>query len=257
MPTLAEVARYLDDLLRTSEIPDYPNALNGVQLANRGPIRRTAAAVDFSSVTVRRAIDADAQLLLVHHGMFWGGAQPITGAARERLAALFAADVAVYSAHLPLDVHPEVGNNALLARRLGLVPSDGFARYKTIDVGLSGTSDVRTDDLIHEARAFAQAHGGSVVAPTTAPERRTRRWGICTGAGASSETLAEAVARGIDTLIVGEGPHHTAVQAADNGIVVIYAGHYATETLGVQALGESVARAFGVESVFIEAPTGL
>lgn len=257
MPNLAEVARYLDDLLRTSEIPDYPNALNGVQLANRGPIRRVAAAVDFSSRTAQRAIESDAQLLLVHHGMFWGGAQPITGHSYDRLAALLAADVAVYSSHLPLDLHQEVGNNALLARRLGLAPSDGFARYKTIDVGVSGSSDVDTDDLVRETRAFAREHGGSVVATPCAAGRRTRRWGICTGAGASAETLGEALSRGIDTLIVGEGPHHTAVQADDTGLVIIYAGHYATETLGVKALGESVAKAFGLETVFIDAPTGL
>jgi dinuclear metal center YbgI/SA1388 family protein len=257
MSNLTEVARYLDDLLRTPEIPDYPNALNGVQLANRGQIHRVAAAVDFSSVTTKRAIEADAQLLLVHHGMFWGGAQSIIGPAYERLAALIAADVAVYSSHLPLDLHPEVGNNALLARRLGLVPSDGFARYKTIDVGVSGNADIETNELVSAARTFAEEHGGSVVATSSAPGRRTRRWAICTGAGASSETLGEAVARGIDTLIVGEGPHHTAVQAADAGLVIIYAGHYATETLGVRALGESVARAFGFETLFIEAPTGL
>jgi dinuclear metal center YbgI/SA1388 family protein len=257
MPNLPEVARYLDDLLRTSEIPDYPNALNGVQLANRGRIRRVAAAVDFSSLTTRRAIESEAQLLLVHHGMFWGGVQPITGHVYERLVALVAADVAVYSSHLPLDLHPDVGNNALLARRLGLVPSDGFARYRTIDVGVSGVSDIDTNELIRAARAFAQEHDGSVVATPSVPGRRTRRWGICTGAGASSETLGEALSRGIDTLIVGEGPHHTAVQAGDAGLVIIYAGHYATETLGVKALSESVAKAFGIEAVFIEAPTGL
>src|SRR5262245_12778826 len=99
MPNLTDVARYLDELVRTSEIPDYPNALNGVQLANRGQIRRVATAVDFSSTTTKRAIDGDAQLLLVHHGMFWSGAQPITGPSYERLAALIAADVAVYSSH--------------------------------------------------------------------------------------------------------------------------------------------------------------
>jgi putative NIF3 family GTP cyclohydrolase 1 type 2 len=116
---------------------------------------------------------------------------------------------------------------------------------------------VDTDDLVRQTRAFAKEHGGSVVATPSAPGRRTRRWGICTGAGASTETLTEALSRGIDTLIVGEGPHHTAVQADDTGVVIIYAGHYATETLGVKALGESVARAFGLESVFIDAPTGL
>jgi len=257
MATLTDIASFLDRTLRTSEIPDYPNALNGVQLANRADIRRVASAVDFSAHTVACAVDAKAQLLLVHHGMFWGGVQPIAGVAYDRLAKLMTADVAVYSSHLPLDVHPEYGNNVLLARRLGLEPTDGFARYKTMDVGVSGASNVETANLIRAVESFSREHGGTVIATPHAPDRRTRRWGICTGAGASSETIAEALSRGIDTLIVGEGPHHTAVQARDAGMVIIYGGHYATETLGVDALGQLVARTFAIEAIFIEAPTGL
>jgi dinuclear metal center YbgI/SA1388 family protein len=257
MPRLAEVAHYLDAMLRTVEIPDYPNALNGVQLENRGDIRRIAAAVDFSTVTVQSAIEKDAQLLVVHHGMFWSGAQRIVGPNYERIAALVAADVAVYSSHLPLDVHPEIGNNVLLARRLGLDSSAGFARYKTIDVGVTGVSDLPTEALVQSLNALAREHRGVVVATPHAPDRRTRRWGICTGAGASTDTLMEALARGIDTLIVGEGPHHTAVHARDAGLVIIYGGHYATETLGVDALAQATARRFGIGAVFIDAPSGL
>jgi dinuclear metal center YbgI/SA1388 family protein len=257
MTRLAEVARYLDETLRTSEIPDYPNALNGIHLENRGEIHRIAAAVDFSSLTVQRAIETRAQLLLVHHGMFWGGAQQLVGQSYDRIAALVAADVAVYSSHLPLDVHPELGNNVLLARRLGLEPSAGFARYKTIDVGVSGESDIPTDALVQSMSALAQQHGGVVVVTPTSPARKTRRWGICTGAGASSETLSEAIARGLDTLIVGEGPHHTAVQARDAGITIVYGGHYVTETLGIDALARVTARKFSIDAVFIDAPSGL
>lgn len=257
MATLTEIASFLDRTLRTSEIPDYPNALNGVQLANRGDIHRVASAVDFSSHTVACAVDADAQLLLVHHGMFWGGAQAIVGGVFDRLTKLIAADVAVYSSHLPLDLHPELGNNVLLARRLGLEPTEGFARYKTIDVGVSGTADVETTKLVHALSAFSRQRGGAVVATPHAPDRRTHRWAICTGAGASGDTIAEALSRNIDTLIVGEGPHHTAVQARDVGMVIVYAGHYATETLGVDALGQLVARQFDLEVTFIDAPTGL
>jgi dinuclear metal center YbgI/SA1388 family protein len=251
------IAARLDELLQTSDIPDYPGALNGLQVASRRDVRRIATAVDFSSFIVSESIRVGADMLLVHHGMFWGGAQPLTGAAYERIASLIASDIAVYSSHLPLDVHPELGNNVLLARRLGLAPSGGFARFKTIDVGVSGVADVSTSALVDRARVLATECGGSVVTTPFTGERMTRHWGICTGAGADSDTIREAVERRIDTMIVGEGPHHTAVQARDLGIVLIYAGHYATETLGVRALGERIAGELGIESQFLAAPTGL
>lgn len=257
MPRAHVIAERLDALLRTAEIPDYPAALNGLQFASRGEVRRVVTAVDFSSYTVREATAAGAQMLLVHHGMFWSGLQPVIGLAYERYCDLVTHDIAVYSVHLPLDIHPDLGNNALLARRLGLEPSAGFARYKTIDVGLSGSSDVETSTLVDIARMLAREAGGDIVVTPCASARRTRRWAICSGAGADSDSIREAAERGIDTLIVGEGPHHTAVQARDLGIVVIYAGHYATETLGIRALGEYVASEFGVEAQFLEAPTGL
>ena len=254
---LADVVGHLDTVLRSAELPDYGGAVNGLQLANRGGIHRVAAAVDLSRATVEGAVRAGASLLVVHHGMFWSGAQPIVGASFERLSALIANDVAVYSSHLPLDAHPTLGNNALLAAELGLTPSAGFARFKTVDVGVSGEADVDTSALVRRARAFAERHGGTARHTGLAEGRRTRRWALCTGAGASTESLREAAALGVDTLIVGEGPHHTAVDAEERGIVVIYAGHYATETLGVQALAREVERTFGLPWDFIEAPTGL
>ena len=257
MTDLAVIATHLDELLNTAAIPDYPGALNGLQLANRGPITRVAASVDISRRVVQQTIDVGANLLLVHHGMFWGGAQPITGAAYDRLRLLLTHDVAVYASHLPLDAHESLGNNVLLARALGLQPTGGFARYKTVDVGVRGTSDVDTTELWKRADAFARAHGGIARRTLAVTGHRTRHWAICTGAGASSETLLEAQAHGVDTLIVGEGPHHTAVAADDAGIVVIYAGHYATETLGVRAVAEHLTDTFGIPSTFIAAPTGL
>lgn len=257
MPSAHAIAERLDALLRTAEIPDYSGAVNGLQFANRRNVNRVVTAVDFSSHTVQAAIAAGAQMLLIHHGMFWGGVQPITGVVYDRFAALLANDVAVYSSHLPLDMHPVVGNNVLLAKRLGLEPTSGFARYKTVEVGVSGMSDVRTAQLVDRATALALEAAGHVVTTHFPAERRTRNWAICTGAGADSDTIREATERGIDTLIVGEGPHHTAVQARDLGIVVIYAGHYATETLGIRALGDLVASEFGIESAFLDLPTGL
>lgn len=257
MATLAAIREFLDATLNLAAIPDYPNAVNGVQFDNQGDIARIAAAVDFSTLTVTGAVDAGAQLLLVHHGMFWAGVQPITAHRFRQVRMLIQHDVAVYSAHLPLDVHQQFGNNSLLANRLGLTPSGGFARFQTIEVGLRGTCDLPTRELAERARALAEEFGGTLVATPFSTDRLTRRWGLCTGAGADSATLKEAAAAGLDTLIVGEGPHHTAVEGRELGIVVLYAGHYATETLGVRALAEATARHFGIQAIFIDAPSGL
>ena len=262
MPTatqapLQEIVEHLDGLLGTHDVPDYPGALNGLQLENSGRVERVAVAVDWSRAAVDGAVAAGAGLLVLHHGMFWGGAQPLVGPAYAKLRACLDADLAVYASHLPLDLHATLGNNALLAAELGLVPSGGFLRFKTVDVGLAGEADVATAELAARAAAFAARHGHHAVHTPIAPGRRTRRWGVCTGAGASSESLREAVARGLDTLIVGEGPHHTAVEAMERDLVVVYAGHYATETLGVQALGRELERTFGTPWAAVGVPTGL
>ncbi|MEO7040968.1 MAG: Nif3-like dinuclear metal center hexameric protein [Gemmatimonadaceae bacterium] len=257
MTSSALIVDYLDDLLDTDSIPDYPNALNGLQLANSGQVTRIAAAVDFSLRTAAAAAESNANFMIVHHGMFWGGLQPIVGTTHTRLQTLIAHDVAVYSSHLPLDRHALYGNNALLATELGLEPSAEFAQFKNISIGVAGQSDIPTAELASRADKFARLHGGSVRTTPIDSGRRTRTWAICTGAGADSKTLSEARERGIDTLVVGEGPHHSAVEAEESGITVIYAGHYATETLGVRAVAAHLSDRFGLPWTFIEAPTGL
>jgi putative NIF3 family GTP cyclohydrolase 1 type 2 len=189
--------------------------------------------------------------------MFWSGIQPIVGRAYSRIRDLVEADVAVYSSHLPLDRHKTFGNNALLAKALGLDSSGDFAQFKDIFIGVQGTADIPTSTLIDRARSFSRSNGGDVVAPSIAADRVTKRWAICSGAGASAETLAEATRDGIDTLIVGEGPHWTAIEAQERNIAIIYLGHYATETLGVFALADELSHKFGIASIKISAPTGL
>jgi dinuclear metal center YbgI/SA1388 family protein len=255
--SLTEIAEHLDTLLRTPDIPDYPGALNGIQVENSAPIKRVAVAVDASLRTIQGAINAGANLLIVHHGLFWSGAQPLRGRVYERFRQLLTHNVAVYSSHLPLDLHPTFGNNTLLARALGLDPTDGFARFQSITIGVMGNADVDTESLVARADAIARVEGGALVSVGVTALRRTRRWAICTGAGASSDTLREAAAAGVDTLIVGEGSHHTGVEAAELGIAVLYAGHYATETFGVRALGAELERRFELPWDFIAAPTGL
>ena len=256
-PSASEIARYSDSILDTANTPDYPNALNGLQLENHGHVRGIAAAVDFSTRAIEGAIAGDANLLVVHHGMFWGGQETLTGPAYSRLRLMFDNDVAVYSSHLPLDRHPTLGNNVLLASELKLKPEMPFARHENFSIGVAGVSDIETHLLLERANTFAEREGGSGRASYFKSGRRTKKWGICTGAGASADTIAEALSAGIDTLIVGEGPHWTAISAEEHGLVIIYAGHYATETLGVRALATHLSEHFGMPWTFVSAPTGL
>lgn len=256
MTHAADIAAFLDDLLQADGYPDYPGALNGLQLDRKKPVGRIAAAVDFSGRTIDATIAAGADFLILHHGMFWGGVQRITGTVYERLQRLIAHDIAVYASHLPLDAHLTVGNNALLARELGLEPSGRFGSYEGLAIGVSGDADVSTAEVLARADAFARTLGGQARASWHADGRRTRRWAVLTGAGVGSREIRDAAAGGIDTLVVGEGPHHTTVDAPEAGLVIIYAGHYATETLGVRALARAVSERFSLPAEFLHLPTG-
>jgi len=255
--SLDEVVGHFDTILRVAQTPDYAQALNGLQVEHRGPVTKLAAAVDCSYRTIQAAIEASANLLIVHHGLFWGGLQPLTGPFYSRVRQLLEHDIALYSAHLPLDAHEILGNSRLLAHSLGLTPTAGFGRHQTIFCGVRGACDLSTTELYAHIREFSRAHGGHAIASSMTPARRTQHWAICSGAGANVETIREAVELGVDTLVVGEGPHWSAIDAEEKGLVIIYAGHYATETLGVRALAEAGGERFGVPWVFIEAPTGL
>ena len=256
MSQSSDLAAYADELLDAAHTPDYSNAVNGLQLENRAPIRAIAAAVDFSTRAIQGAIAARANFLIVHHGMFWSGIGPFSGPSYKTLRMLIESDIAVYSSHLPLDRHPTLGNNALLAAELGLTVTRPFARFQDMFIGVSGDDDIETASLISRAREFAKAHG-EIRTSRVMDGRRTKKWGICTGAGASAQTLSEASTAGIDTLIVGEGPHWTAIHAEEHDLAIIYAGHYATETLGVRALAQHLAEKYGIPWTFISAPTGL
>ena len=254
---LETIRSYLDEFLDVARIQDYPPALNGVQVSHRGPVTRLAAAVDASQRTIDAAAREGANLLLVHHGLFWNGLQSLTGPHLDRVRALLDADLALYSTHLPLDAHDTFGNSRLLAAELGLKVTGGFARHQTIDCGVSGESDLDTRALVDRVRTWAAPLGHHTIASTIPDGHRTGRWAICSGSGAQVETLREAYATGVNTLIVGEGPHWSAVDAPERGLVIIYAGHYATETLGVRALTAHLAERYGLPWSFVHAPTGL
>lgn len=246
-----EVAAYIDGYLDVGAIRDWKNALNGLQVGNSGRVHRIAAAVDASEQTIRATIDGGCDLLLVHHGLFWSGNRPVTGSRYRRLQALIANDVAVYGAHLPLDVHPEIGNNALLARALGLEPSGSFASHEGRDIGIVADGDLSRADLV----AALERELGSAVRVIPGGPERVRRVGVLTGSGGSA--IADAVAARIDTLITGEGSHHTYIDAMEEGLNLLYGGHYATETMGVRALAAHVAERFGLVWEFVDAPTGM
>jgi dinuclear metal center YbgI/SA1388 family protein len=258
---LTDVVEYLDAYLRVAEVPDDPNALNGLQVENRGRIARVVAAVDASLATIdglgTAGPSAGPPLLLVHHGLFWDGNVPVTDRRYRRLRALIDRDTALYSAHIPLDLHAEVGNNAVLARRLGLASPSPFGNHKGVLIGVAGVlpSDGTTRAGLVTALAAALGIQPGAVRVLAGGPDLVSRVGIITGGAGSA--IGQARAAGCDTFITGEGAAHTYFDALEGGINVLYAGHYATETLGVQALAAHLAERFRLPWEFHDHPTGL
>jgi dinuclear metal center YbgI/SA1388 family protein len=249
---LDTLVAYLNDYLRVAEeVADAPEALNGLQVANSGEVTRLAAAVDVCEATVRLAAEQRADCLLVHHGLFWGGVRPLVGPAYRRVAALIRGNIALYSAHLPLDRHPDVGNNHVLARLLGITIRGEFGSYHGAPVGVWGEYNGKRDELTW---ALTKLLGTAPRLFPFGPER-AQRVGIVTGAGGSM--IPQAATAGLDTYITGEGQHWTYFDAEELRLNVLYAGHYATETVGVKALAEHVSKKFELPWAFLDHPTGL
>lgn len=247
-PTLADLRDHLDTLLGTPGFEDYPGAFNGLQVENGGRVRRIAAAVDAHLGTLEAAAAAGADLLLVHHGLFWSPLAPLTGAAYRKAKLCFDHGLAVYASHLPLDAHPELGNTVGLARALGLEGGEPWFEIRGRAVGRRYTVDLPREDL---AARLERVTGRATVLPG-GPER-VRSLGLVTG-GAGGDV---ADARGVDTFVTGEGPHWTYGLALELGINVLYGGHYATETFGVKALAAHLSAKFGLPWVFLDDPSGL
>ncbi len=251
MADLSELTDYLDRELDIAGIPDYPGAMNGLQIECRGEINKVVAAVDASLPVFRKAVADGADLLLVHHGMFWQGAQAVTGAVFQKIKLALDHGMALYSCHIPLDVHPSLGNNAGLAREIGMTGAEPFFDWKGIRLGLRQTMDIGLDELV----ARVEAATGSSAHVCHGGNENCGKVGIITG-GAGSEVAAVA-ACGIDTFITGEGPHWSHPLAEELGVNLIYAGHYATETFGVKALASHIGREFSLDTSFVHHPTGL
>ncbi|HYX80979.1 MAG TPA: Nif3-like dinuclear metal center hexameric protein [Gemmatimonadales bacterium] len=249
---LDTLVQYLDEYLRVAEeIADAPEALNGLQVSNAGDVSRLSAAVDLCEATIRLATEHRADLLLVHHGMFWGGLRAFTGPAYRRVAGLIKSNIALYSAHLPLDRHSEVGNNRVLARMLGIKMRGEFGSHHGAPAGVWGEYNGTREEL---SWALTKALGTAPRVFAFGPDR-AHRVGIVTGSGGT--LIPQAAHAGLDTFITGEGQHWTFFDAEELGINVFYAGHYATETVGVKALAEHVSRKFDLPWVFLDHPTGL
>jgi len=250
---LESLLQYLDGYLGVASHPDYPGALNGLQVEGREEVRHVVAAVDASEASIAEAVARGADLMIAHHGLFWGGPQPLSGRLMRRVRPLIEANVSLWSCHLPLDGHPEVGNAALLARALGLALEGSFAAYEGADVGWHGRPDAALGASALKVRA-ERALGGPVRWLEGGPAR-IERVGVVTGGGASM--LREAVGLGLDAFVTGEASHHTYFDAKELGIHVLLGGHYATETFGVKALAAHLGERFGLTWDFVDQPTGL
>lgn len=251
---LGPIVEYLDTYLRVREVSDEGNAVNGLQVENGGMVDRIVAAVDASLEAIEGAAPSGrggGTLLLAHHGLLWDGNIPLTGRRYRRVRALLDRNIALYAAHIPLDLHPDVGNNIVLARRLEVELEGWFGEYRGQRLGVYGGLAVRREELVR--RIEAQLSGSARLIPGGPPT--TGRVGILTGSGGGF--IAEALAAGIDTFITGEGAHHTYFDAMEFGVNVIYAGHYATEQVGVQALAQHLGLRFELPWEFHRHSTGM
>lgn len=247
MAKLDAIVAHANRYLRVAEIEDYPGAHNGLQVENGGTVKRVLASVDAGLPVIKKAAAlGSGSLLVVHHGLFWSGVQPVTGIFREKLEVMRKADMALYSVHLPLDAHAVVGNNVLLAKALGLRGLKPFLGF-----GRTGTFAGTRTELVRRLMKTT----GRVPEVCAAGPVRPRKVAVITGG--AGDMVEKAAAAGVDTFITGEGPQWSWVRAEELGVNVVYGGHYATETLGVQALAAHLAKKFRVPWKFVDHPVPL
>ena len=251
MPSLSDIVSYIDHFLRIREVGDWDNALNGLQIENSGRVTRIGAAVDVSTRVLSEAGKKNVDFLIVHHGLFWPGLQPVTRSLRRQLQLAFENDMALCSAHLPLDIHPEVGNNAQLVAAVGLKSAQPFLEEKGQPVGLKTRASMPRNELVRKLR---KALNGPVKVFDFGP-KQVRSIGVVTGAAGSE--IYRVAEENIDTFITGEAPHSAAVAAEELGINLLLGGHYATEVFGVKALAAHLSKRFRIPWEFIDCPTGL
>ncbi|WP_297091190.1 Nif3-like dinuclear metal center hexameric protein [Thermococcus sp.] len=246
-----ELVAFLDEYLNVQAYPDKSS--NGLQVEGKAEVERVAFAVDATLRTIERAAGGRADMLIVHHGIIWGGLSHVTGIHYRRLKALFDAGMNLYAAHIPLDAHPEVGNNVQLLELLGLEPKEAFGEYRGATIGFLGKFE--EPQPIEKVVQILAERLGTTVRTYEFGEREIGVVGAITGAGAFA--LEEGKRKGVDLFVTGEFGHADYLTALDLGISVAVAGHYKTETLGVKALMEVIKEKFGIDVFFIDEPTGL
>jgi dinuclear metal center YbgI/SA1388 family protein len=245
-----EIVGFCDELLEVSGFEDY--GPNGLQVPGRREVARVASGVSANLDLIEAAVERETDLLLVHHGLFWGAGPPVlTELAARRLRAALGAELSIAAYHLPLDAHPEIGNNALLREGLGLEPGpETFGAVKGRAIGVVGRADGGLDPGELAGRV-AKLVGREPLVFDAGPAS-VERVGIVTGGGGS--TLTEAIEIGLDALVTGELSEPAPAEAREGAIHLIAAGHHATETFGVRRLGELVGERFDVAHDFIEVP---
>jgi len=248
---LESLLQYLEGYLDISGLPDFKQAHNGLQVEGPAEIAKLGIAVDASERAIEAAIDAGCDLLLVHHGFFWDREVPIVGRRARKLRALLTADMGLYSAHIPLDGHPEVGNCAVLTRALGWEPAGRFGTFQGYEVGWWAETDEAPEELYERISTVV---GGS-IRMISGGQERIYRCGVVTGAAYTM--IKEASDAGLDALITGEGPHHSYYDAVEYGVTTYYAGHYATETYGLKALAAHLEERFDLPWLFLDDPSGI
>jgi dinuclear metal center YbgI/SA1388 family protein len=249
---LKTIVSTLDLLLQTDLIADYQGAVNGLQIENDGVITRLVAAVDACEEVIVEASRKRGTLLIVHHGLFWSGVKPVTGALYRKMKAAIGGNLALYSSHLPLDLHPKFGNNRLLAKALGLTSMRPALELKGQAVGIIGKiKPTGRNDFL---RLLEGTLGGAVHCSPGGPEKISSVLVVSGGAGSE---VHDAAALGVDAFVTGEGPHWSYTAAEEEGINLFYGGHYATETFGVKALAAYLSRKTGLPWSFLDHPTGL
>ncbi len=249
---LKKITELLD---RTLDIRSFKgdSSLNGLQVEGSAEVRRVTLAVDACEASIRKARDSKSQLLIVHHGIFWDRVVPVTGIMAGRIRLLLINGISLYAAHLPLDCHPDLGNNARIAATLGLENKLPFGEYAGIEIGLCGSLPRQL-----AAKSFAaklrKVFGGPVGSLLSGKDR-IRKIGVVSGGGSS--LLQAAATSGCDALLTGEASHSSYHIARENRINLFFAGHYATETPGVKAVGSFLEEQLGLETRFADIPTGL
>jgi dinuclear metal center YbgI/SA1388 family protein len=245
MASLQQLVDYCDRRTRRSSFKDYPGAVNGLQVANDGRVTRIGAAVDAGLVPFERAVERGVDFLVVHHGLFWGGVQPLTGPVYGRFAALVRGNCAVYSSHLPLDAHEEIGNNVLMARQLGLKPRRQFLPHENELIGWIAPNKFKRSQLVARLEEL-YPRVVSIECGTAVPKLVA----FCSGSG--NGAVPHLAAAGADTLITGELREEWFNYAQEHRLNLLCCGHYATETHGVKALAAELAKKFRLPWEFIE-----